>query len=113
MDNLVYAMASGQPAASGSSTFLSFMPIILIFMIIYFLMIRPQQKKQREHQTMLGALKKGDRVMTTSGIYGTVVGLKDESSSSRSPITSRSSSPSRPSAGRSPRRRARTTSRRE
>ncbi|MFC2075803.1 preprotein translocase subunit YajC [candidate division KSB1 bacterium] len=78
MNNLVYAMAGGQPAASGSSTLMSFMPIILIFFIIYFLMIRPQQKKQREHQSMLGQLKKGDRVMTSSGIYGSVVGIKDD-----------------------------------
>jgi preprotein translocase subunit YajC len=78
MESIVYAMATGQPAASGSATFLSFMPIILIFLIIYFLMIRPQQKRQREHQSMLGELKKGDRVMTNSGIYGTVVGLKDD-----------------------------------
>ena len=78
MNNLVYAMAGGQSSPGGSATFLSFMPIILIFVIIYFLMIRPQQRKQREHQHMLGQLKKGDRVMTSSGIYGMVVGLKDE-----------------------------------
>jgi len=77
MNTVVYAMAAGQPAGS-HSVFLSFLPIILIFLVLYFLMIRPQQKKQQEHQRMLGLLKKGDRVVTTSGIFGTVVGIKGD-----------------------------------
>jgi preprotein translocase subunit YajC len=52
-------------------------PIVLMFAIIYFLMIRPQQKQQKQHQTMLKALKKGDRVLTASGIFGTIVNLTD------------------------------------
>jgi preprotein translocase subunit YajC len=55
----------------------SFLPIILIFVIFYFLLIRPQQKRQREHQTMLDRISKGDRVITSGGLYGTVVGVKD------------------------------------
>lgn len=51
--------------------------IALIFVIFYFLLIRPQQKKQKQHQNMLGSIKKGDRVVTSGGVYGTVVGVKD------------------------------------
>ena len=52
--------------------------MIIIFGIIYFLIMRPQQKKQREHQEMLRNLAKGDRVMTLSGIYGTVENLDEK-----------------------------------
>ena len=51
--------------------------IALIFVIFYFLLIRPQQKKQKQHQNMLEAIKKGDRVVTSGGVYGTVIGVKD------------------------------------
>jgi preprotein translocase subunit YajC len=53
------------------------MPIFLIFIIFYFLLIRPQQKKQAEHQKMVGALKKNDEVVTSGGIHGVVVNVKD------------------------------------
>ena len=53
-----------------------FFPWILIFAIFYFLLIRPQQKKAKEHQKMLNNLKKGDKVLTSGGIYGVVVGIK-------------------------------------
>lgn len=66
----------GTGGASGPS-FGFLIPIIGIFVIFYFLLLRPQQKKQKELQKMIEALKKGDRVMTTGGIFGTVVGLKD------------------------------------
>ncbi|HAM39042.1 MAG: preprotein translocase subunit YajC [Elusimicrobia bacterium RIFOXYC2_FULL_34_12] len=59
-------------AAQGASMFSSLLPIILIFVVFYFLLIRPQAKKQKEHQKMLNNLKKGDRVITLSGIYGNV-----------------------------------------
>lgn len=52
--------------------FVSLMPILLIFVVFYFLLIRPQAKKQKEHQKLLADLKKGDRVITASGLYGTV-----------------------------------------
>ena len=48
-----------------------------IFAIFYFLLIRPQQKQKRDRETMLGALKKGDRVVTTGGLYGTVTGIEE------------------------------------
>ncbi len=55
----------------------SLMPIILIFIVFYFLLIRPQQKKERERQNMLSQLKKNDEVITSCGIHGTIVNLKD------------------------------------
>src|SRR6478735_3250040 len=54
------------------------MPFIMIFGVMYFLMIRPQQKKMKEQQEMLGALKQGDEVVTTSGMLGTVTGITDK-----------------------------------
>lgn len=77
------ANASGAPgAAAGTAAgagMISFLPLILIFLIMYFLMIRPQNKKQKETQKMLEALKKGDKVITIGGIHGTVSNVKDDS----------------------------------
>lgn len=56
---------------------MAFLPFILMFGVIYFLMIRPQQKKAKEQQSMLGALKHGDEVVTTSGLLGKVTGITD------------------------------------
>jgi preprotein translocase subunit YajC len=67
--------AAGEGAQGGFSAFI---PLILMFVIFYFLLIRPQQKKQKEHQEMIRSLKKGDRVMTNGGFYGRIVSL-DES----------------------------------
>ncbi len=75
MNNYVFAQG-GQVASPGAGMFGSFFPLILIFVIFYFLLIRPQQKKMREHQKMLTALKKGDRILTGGGIYGTIVNIK-------------------------------------
>ena len=55
-----------------SSNFAQFIPLILIFVIFYFFLIRPQQKKVREHKTMTQSLKRGDEVITSGGIIGTV-----------------------------------------
>ncbi len=60
------------------STLVSFVPLILVFVIFYILLIRPQQKKAKEHSEMLSKLKKNDEVMTSGGIYGKVVALTDE-----------------------------------
>jgi len=57
---------------------MSFLPIILIFVIFYFLLIRPQQKRAKEHRTLLSNLKLGDQVLTSGGIYGRVTGLRDD-----------------------------------
>jgi len=55
----------------------SLLPIIFIFGIFYFLLIRPQHKKQKEHESMVSSLKKNDEVVTNGGIHGTVVNVKD------------------------------------
>ncbi|MFK7881187.1 preprotein translocase subunit YajC [Roseobacter sp.] len=58
--------------------FAQFVPLILIFAIMYFLLIRPQQKKVKEHQAMVAALRRGDQVVTQGGIVGKVVKVKDD-----------------------------------
>ncbi len=55
-----------------------FVPLILIFAIMYFLLIRPQQKKLKDHQNMVNALRRGDQVVTQGGVIGKVVKVKDE-----------------------------------
>ena len=69
--------ASGDASVAGASTLATFVPFILIILIMYFLMIRPQSKKQKETQKMLDALKKGDKVVTIGGIHGTVSSVKE------------------------------------
>ncbi len=73
----IMSVARAQGAASGStgSTILSFLPFILIFVIFYFLLILPQQKRQKKLKAMLEALKKGDKIVTSSGIWGTITNL--------------------------------------
>ena len=71
-----YAQAADQ-APQGGGLFLPLMMVgILLFM--YFTTIRPQRKRQKEHAAMVGALKKGDEVMTSSGLFGTIASLSDE-----------------------------------
>lgn len=70
--------AFAQAAAGGTaSSLISFAPIILIFGIMYFLMIRPQQKKAKEHRGMIEALRRGDQVVTSGGLIGKVVKVAD------------------------------------
>jgi len=75
--DLAYAMGP-QPGGSGGSQWMSFLPIILIFAIFYFLLIRPQQKRAKDHRALLSSLKVGDQVLTSGGIYGRVTGLRDD-----------------------------------
>ncbi len=70
------AWAQGLGGGGGtSSTLVSLVPFVLIFVLFYFLLILPQQKKQKQQKSMLGALKKGDKVITSSGIWGTVTNM--------------------------------------
>ena len=64
--------AFAQTAGGGSAALTSFMPLVLIFAIMYFLLIRPQQKKLKTHKAMVAALRKGDQVITQGGIIGKV-----------------------------------------
>lgn len=65
-----------QPQAA--NPILNLVPLILIFVIFYFMLIRPQKQKEKEHKKMLKALSKNDEVVTTSGIHGTIVNVKDK-----------------------------------
>lgn len=71
------AYAQGAPGGVGPGPMMTIFPFILIFIIMYFMVIRPQQKKTKEHQELLNKLKKNDEVMTSGGIYGKVVDLKE------------------------------------
>ena len=75
---ILYAFATNPDAPQGGGGIAAFLPFFLIMVIIYFLMIRPQGKRRKEKQNMLGALKKGDKVITIGGIHGTVVGIKNQ-----------------------------------
>ena len=67
-----YAQTADAGAAGGAGLLMQFAPLILIFVVFYFLLIRPQQKRAKEHRDMLGALRRGDRVVTGGGIIGLV-----------------------------------------
>jgi preprotein translocase subunit YajC len=71
-------LAGNPDAAQQPNTFGFFMPIILIFLIMYFLIFRPQMKKQKQQKLMLDAVKKGDKIITVGGIMGTVAGVKEK-----------------------------------
>lgn len=65
-------------SSSGAAMIVNFLPIILIFVIFYFMLIRPQQKKQKDFEKMLKELKKNDEVVTSGGIHGTILNVKDD-----------------------------------
>lgn len=75
MISTAFAQAS---TASVQSNLMSFAPLVLMFVALYFIMIRPQMKRQKEHRNMISALSKGDEVITGSGIVGTIIKV-DES----------------------------------
>ena len=70
--------AYAQAAGGGASAFTSFVPLILIFAIMYFLLIRPQQKKVKDHQKMVANVRRGDQVVTQGGIVGKISKVKDD-----------------------------------
>jgi preprotein translocase subunit YajC len=72
--------AYAQSAAAGPDPITSLLPFILIFVIMYFLLIRPQQKRLKEHRAMITALKRGDRVVTAGGLVGKVTAVGTEES---------------------------------
>ena len=73
------AYAQAAPAAGGdlTSSLTSMLPLVLMFVVLYFIMIRPQMKKQKEHKAMIEALAKGDEVVIASGVLGRVAKLGD------------------------------------
>src|SRR5690349_2195971 len=72
------APAPGAVAPAQPSPLMSFLPFLLMFGVIYFLIIRPQQRKMKEHQVSLEKLKHGDEVVTQGGIFGTITGITDK-----------------------------------
>ena len=79
MSSFAYLFLMGQPSsASGqSNALITFLPLLLVFVVFYFFMIRPQMKKQKETTNYRSSLKKGDKVITTGGIYGKILEVKD------------------------------------
>ena len=71
-----YAQAAG--GAGGAGAIAQFIPLILIFVIMYFLILRPQQKRMKDHRNMVSELKRGDQVVTQGGLIGKVTDVKDE-----------------------------------
>ena len=78
MTNILLAAAAGANPNSGSAIFIGILPWLLIFVIFYMLLIRPQQKRAREHQQAIAAIKKGDEVITGGGIRGRVTKVTDD-----------------------------------
>jgi len=81
MTNLAYIFLMAQPAggAAQSNPLVTFLPLIAVFVVFYFFMIRPQMKKQKELNNYRKDLKRGDKVITTGGIYGRVYEVKENS----------------------------------
>lgn len=77
MIGIAYAMGQQGGAQGAQGGFGAFVPLILMFVIFYFLLIRPQQKKNKAHGEMIKNLKKGDRIITTGGIHGRITSLDD------------------------------------
>ncbi len=77
MISVAHAMGQTGGAAGQAGGIAGFLPIIILFVIFYFLLIRPQQKKAKEHREMISDLKKGVRIITSGGIYGTIISIDD------------------------------------
>ena len=75
--NLAYAQEAAPSSAFQSMA--GIFPLVLIFVVFYFLLIRPQQKKAKEHKAMLGKLEKGDMIVTSGGICGRITGVAEDS----------------------------------
>ncbi len=82
MTKLALFLAQAAPvtpaAPGGASALMQLAPLILMFAAMYFLLIAPQRKKQKEHEAMLTKLQPGDEVVTSGGIYGTITSVKDD-----------------------------------
>lgn len=74
---LISSAFAQAPATSGDAGLMGFLPIILMFVLLYFLMIRPQMKRAKEHKAMVEALAKGDEVITSGGVLGKITGVNE------------------------------------
>ena len=80
-ESVAYAMGTPQAGAgpaSGTDMLMQFLPLIVMFVIFWFLLIRPQQKRAKAHKSMLSELKRGDHVLTSSGLIGRILEIDDE-----------------------------------
>ncbi|MEP6662571.1 MAG: preprotein translocase subunit YajC [Verrucomicrobiota bacterium] len=85
---LAMSSPSSQPGQQSTTPpYMQMVPFVLMIVVFYFILIRPQQKKAKQHQELLKQIKSGDKVVTTSGIIGTVISVKDKSVSLRSADT--------------------------
>jgi len=75
---VIISPAYAQAAAGGDSGFLGFLPIILMFALLYFLMIRPQMKRSKEQKAMIEGLQKGDEVVAAGGLIGRITKINDQ-----------------------------------
>ena len=75
---MIISPAYAQGSAGGDPGFISFLPIILMFVLLYFLMIRPQMKRAKEQKAMIEALQKGDEVVTAGGVVGRITKLGEQ-----------------------------------
>lgn len=80
----ILAQATAPAAAQQQNPIMAFLPMILLVVVFYFILIRPQQKRAKEQKKMLEALKSGDKVITSAGIIGEVISVKDRTVSLRS-----------------------------
>ena len=78
MDFLAYAMGTGGTGGGQGGGFGAFIPLILMFAIFYFLLIRPQQRKAKQHRELIASIRKGDKVVSSGGLHGVVTGLADD-----------------------------------
>lgn len=75
MLSIAYA---AEKSAQGSNFLVNILPIVIIMVLFYFIIIRPEYKRRQEHQKVLDNLKKGDKVVTAGGIFGTIAGIEDD-----------------------------------
>jgi preprotein translocase subunit YajC len=77
--NVAHALGSQAGAGQGgTSQLMGLLPLVLLFVVFYFLLIRPQQKRAKQQKMFIENLKKGDKVVTSGGLYGTITGITDE-----------------------------------
>lgn len=81
MLNFILLMGASSGGSGQGNPLALWLPIILIFAIMYFLIFRPQAKKQKQQRMMIESLRKGDKIITAGGIYGTIVGVKEKENS--------------------------------
>src|SRR5688572_23709930 len=84
---LIAMGAPPQPGQEAPPFYVQIFPFVLMLIVFYFILIRPQQKKAKEHQELLKGLRSGDKVLTTAGIVGTVISVKEKSVTLRSADT--------------------------